>query len=212
MGVLPNLRKVCFPNSDRCIIFPFHHYILESLLDCIEAVLLHFSQQSVFFKPVGLDLSRRGLDWDSQSRHFKNLVSTCRENLDTLKKLVSTSMSRPKSLNQDREIRQDLKILVFLDREVRGFLYFLVEISQSVETHNFQTQKALTMSRFLDKSRQSWLRLNKSWQSWRVSTILTKISTRQSLYWKVSILKILTEKKKKLISISIGLDCRDPQA
>ncbi len=47
-----------------------------------------------------------------------------------------------------------------------------------------------------------------------------------SLDWKVSILKISTEKKKKvdldtmdilngfqkLVSISIGLDCRDPQA
>ena len=38
-----------------------------------------------------------------------------------------------------------------LDWEVRGFLYFLVEISQSVETfHHFQTQKVSTMSTFLD--------------------------------------------------------------
>jgi hypothetical protein len=43
---------------------------------------------------------------------------------------------------------------------MRGFLYFLVEISQSVETfYHFQTQKATTMSRFLDKSR---LRLDKN--------------------------------------------------
>ena len=54
-----------------------------------------------------------------------------------------------------------------LDREVHGFLYFLIEISQSVETfHHFQTQKALTISRFLDKS---WLRLDKSWQKSRLS-------------------------------------------
>ena len=58
-----------------------------------------------------------------------------------------------------------------------------------------------------------------------------KISTQPSLDWKVSILKILTEKKKvdldmmdildgfqKLVStrrafsISIGLDCQDPHA
>jgi hypothetical protein len=44
--------------------------------------------------------------------------------------------------------------------------------------------------------------LDKSRQSRQISTISTKISTRQSLDWKVSILKI---------SISIGLDCRDPQ-
>ncbi len=65
-----------------------------------------------------------------------------------------------------------------------------------------------------------------------VSTISIKISTHLNLDWKVSILKILTEIKKidlnmkdnldgfqKLvstrwtfsISISIGLDCRDPQ-
>jgi hypothetical protein len=75
--------------------------------------------------------------------------------------------------------------------------------------------------------------------SWQISTIWTglaistKILTRQSLDWKVSILKISTEKKKVdldmmdsldglkkfvstrrtfSISISIGLDCRDPHA
>jgi hypothetical protein len=61
--------------------------------------------------------------------------------------------------------------------------------------------------------------------------ILLNISTQPSLDWKVSILKISTEKKKvdldmmeildgfqKLVStrrtfsISIGLDCQDPQA
>jgi hypothetical protein len=46
-------------------------------------------------------LSRRGLD--------------SRENLDSVKKLVSTTMSRPKSLDRDREIRRDLKFSAFLD-------------------------------------------------------------------------------------------------
>ncbi len=74
-----------------------------------------------------------------------------------------------------------------LDWEVHGFLHFLVKISQSVKTfYHFQTQKVFTMSRFLDKSQLSR----------RVSSILTEILTSQSLDWKVSILKILTEKKK----------------
>ena len=102
----------------------------------------------------GLDLSRRGLDRDSRSRRRQRVSLDSRENLDSVKKLVSTieisrsrlldfvstTMSRPKSLDRDREIRRDLKFRRFstvcldLDREVRGFLYFLVEISQSVET------------------------------------------------------------------------------
>ena len=41
-------------------------------------------------KPGGLDLSRRGLDRDSQSRHRKKVSLDGRENLDTKKKSVST--------------------------------------------------------------------------------------------------------------------------
>ncbi len=89
-------------------------------------------------------MSRRGLDRDSRSRHRKKVSLDSRENLDSFKKLVSTiEISRlrsrnldfvstrtksPKSLDRDQEIRLDL------DGEVHGFLYFLVEISQSVET------------------------------------------------------------------------------
>ena len=94
-------------------------------------------------------------------------------------------------------------------------MHFLVDISQSVQTfHHFQTQKVSIMSRFLDKP----------WFPLAISTVLT----RQSLDWKVLILKILTETKKVcldswenldrfqkliltdweiLILILIGLDC-----
>ncbi len=48
----------------------------------------------------------------------------------------------------------------------------------------------------LDKSQKSW----KSWQSWFISTVSTKILTQPSLNWKVSILKISTEKKNNLVS------------
>jgi hypothetical protein len=79
----------------------------------------------------GLDLSRRGLDRDSRSRRRQRVSLDSRENLDSVKKLVSTieisrsrsryldfvstTMSRPKSLDRDREIRLDLKFSAFLD-------------------------------------------------------------------------------------------------
>jgi hypothetical protein len=125
---------------------------------------------------------------------------------------------------------------------VRGFFHFLIEISQSIKTfHHFQTQKVSTMSRFLqcrDFSTMSRFLNNVeiSQQCQDFSTNLDCVSTNldnldKNLDWKVSILKISTEKKKfgldccenldtlkklvstlRTISISIGLDCRDPQA
>ena len=44
----------------------------------------------VYYKPGGLDLSRRGLDRDSWSRHCQEVSLDDRENLDSFKKLVST--------------------------------------------------------------------------------------------------------------------------
>ncbi len=88
-----------------------------------------------------------------------------------------------------------------LDREVRGFLYFLVKISQSVKNfYHFQTQKASTMSRFLDKS---WLRLDKSRKSWRVSTNLNNLNKNldaSKSRLKNLDFKNLNREKKKLIS------------
>ncbi len=115
-------------------------------------------------------------------------------------------------------------------------MYFLVEISQSVETfHHFQTQKASTMSRFLNKSR---LHLNKSQQISTISTNLDNLDvsqqSRQKSRLKSLDFKNLDRDNIKVdldvmdnldrfqnlvstrwtfsISISIGLERRDPQA
>jgi len=71
------------------------------------------------------------------------------------------------------KFRRFSTVCLDLDREMRGFLYFLVKISQSVKTfHHFQTQKASTMSRFLDKS----------WQS-RQKSRRFKVSTEKKKSW-----------------------------
>jgi hypothetical protein len=82
-----------------------------------------------------------------------------------------------------------------LDRELVNFITFLDrDFSTCQDFWSWSTSKSLDnveiMSRYLDKSRQSQF----------VSTISINISTKINLNWKVSILKISTEKKKKLIS------------
>ncbi len=172
--------------------------------------------QWLTIKLGGLDLSRRGLDRDSRSRRQKSISLDVMDNLDVFQKLVSTikksrsrsrfldlvwtSMSRPKSLDRDREIRWHLKILAFLNSLSRSR-------SRSAWIFVFSRQDFLTnldsISTNLDKSQQistNLDNLDKSRQSRCVSTISTKILTRQSLNWKVSILKISTENKKRLIS------------
>jgi hypothetical protein len=55
------------------------------------------------------------------------------------------------------------------------------------------------MWRYLDKSQKVLINLKKSRQISKISkilTVLTKILTQPSLDWKVSIFKILTDKKK----------------
>ncbi len=83
--------------------------------------------KKVSTKPGGLDLSWSCLDRESWSWHCQRVSLNSWENLDIFKKCVSTieksrlrSMSRPKSLDQDREIHQDLKILAFLDSSSRS--------------------------------------------------------------------------------------------
>jgi hypothetical protein len=195
-------------------------------------------------------LSRHGLDRDSPSRRHQRVSLDSRENLDSVKKLVSTikisrsrlrlldfvstTMSRPKSLDQDWEIRRDLKFSAFLDSLSRSrprsawiFVFSRQDFSirrdfRPRQCQDFSTNLdcVLTNLENLDASRQILTistRLDKSLQSRRVSTILTKISTRQSLDWKISILKISTEKKKKLISTvekswqfkKVSLDTKD---
>jgi hypothetical protein len=74
-----------------------------------------FNLVSLIPKPGGLDLSRRGLNRDSRSRHQKKVSLDGRENLDSFKKLVSTRPKSPKSLDRDREICQDMTFLANLD-------------------------------------------------------------------------------------------------
>ena len=111
-------------------------------------------------KPItkvgGLDLSRRGLDRDSRSRHRKKVSLDGRENLDSLKKLVSTieisrSRSRnldfvsthpksPKSLDRDREICRDMTFLANLDSLSR---------SRVSQYYHSSRSRFLNLSRFL---------------------------------------------------------------
>ncbi len=133
------------------------------------------------------------------------------------------------------KFRHFLTVCLNLVWEVRGFLYFLVEISQSVETLGLDnveiSQQISTASRQI--STASWqiskisTCLDKSQQSQRVLTILTKILTRQSQSQKVksqkskvdldrrenldNLKKLVSTRRTFSISISIGLDCRDPQ-
>ncbi len=106
-------------------------------------------------------------------------------------------MSRPKSLDQDREICWDLKILAFLDSlsrsRLRSAWIFVFSCWDFSIRRDFS---AFSDSKGFDNVEISWQISTESRQSWRVSTISKKILTRQSLDWKVSILKILTEKKK----------------
>jgi hypothetical protein len=139
-------------------------------------------------------LSRHGLDRDSRSRRRQRVSLDSRENLDCVKKLVSTieisrsrsrlldfvstTMSRPKSLNRDREIRRDLKFSAFLDSlsRSRPRSAWIFVFSR----RDFSIRRDLGLDN-VEISRQISTRLDKSRQSRRVSTISTKISTRQSL-------------------------------
>ena len=171
----------------------------------------------------------KSLDFKNLDREKKKVYLDRQENLDNLKKLVSIEISRSrlrildfvstsmstKSLNRDREIHRDLKILAFLNSlsqsQWRSAWIFVFSHRDSSFRRDFSS---FSDSKGLDKSR---LHLDKSRQSWRVSTISTKILTRQSLDWKVSILKILTKKKKSWSRPSrksrhfkkVGLDTKD---
>jgi hypothetical protein len=133
---------------------------------------------------------------------------------------VSTSMSRPKNLDWDWEFRRDLKILAFLDslswswsRSAWIFVFSRWDFSIRRDFSSFSDSKGLDnvkiswqiLTASWQISTASWqiskisTRLDQSWQSWCLLAISTKILTRQSLDWKISILKILT-RKKKLIS------------
>ncbi len=85
------------PNFCNNINFsPFSNPAVE-LFTYLESLSKHFGSwlmQSMFkwllHKPGGLDLSWRGLDWDSRSRHWQRVGFDGWENLNNFKKLVST--------------------------------------------------------------------------------------------------------------------------
>ncbi len=92
---------------------------------------------------------------------FQKLVSTIEKSGSRSRflDLVSTSMSRPKSLDRDREIRRDLKILAFLDslsqsgsRSAWIFVFSRRDFSTNLDCISTNLDCVLTN---LNKSRQS---------------------------------------------------------
>ena len=141
-------------------------------------------------------------------------------------------------LDLDREIMDFYKYLDW-DFSSQPYLFTFCasklasKWAKSVGNSNFFQKVATKISIYLEIiliNCKNLKNLDLSWKSRLVLTILIKILTHPSLNWKVSILKILTKIKKsdldkmdnldgfqKLVStrrtfsISIGLDCRDPQ-
>ncbi len=69
----------------------FFFFLSFAMLDCLcFKNCANFIEKNQIIKLGGLDLSRRGLDQDSRSRHQKKASLDGRENLDSFKKLVST--------------------------------------------------------------------------------------------------------------------------
>ncbi len=131
---------------------------------------------------------------------------------------VSTSMSRPKSLNWDREIHRDLKILAFLDSLSRSrsrsawiFVFSWQDFSIRRDFSSFSDSKGL------DNVEISWQISTVSWQSQHVSTNLDKHLNASKSRLKSLDFKNLDREKKKLISTvkkistlkKVGLDTKD---
>ncbi len=146
----------------------------------------------------GLDLSRRGLNRDSRSRRRQRVSLDSQENLNSVKKCVST---KSRSLDRYREICRDLKISAFLDslswsrsRSAWIFVFSRRDFSIRRDFSSFSDSKGL------DKS---WLRLDKSWKSRRVLTNLDNLDKNldaSKSQLKNLDFKNLNREKKKLIS------------
>ncbi len=159
---------------------------------------------------------------------------------------VSTSMSIPKSLDRDQEIRRYLKISAFLDSLSRSrsrsawiFVFSRRDFSIRRDFSSFSDSKGLdnvkiswqisTASRQISKTST---RLDKSWQSrLRLDNLDKNLNASKSRLKNLNFKNLDREKKKlistvekistiqkklvstrRTISISIGLDCRDPHA
>ena len=133
-------------------------------------------------------MSRHGLDRDSRSRRRQRVSLDSRENLDSVKKLVSTiEISRSRSRNLSRS-------------EIFGISRKFVSTEKCVDFCIFSSRflnplrlKASTMSRFLDKSR---LRLDKSRKSRHVSTNLDNLDASRQSRQKSRRIKVSTEKSR----------------
>jgi hypothetical protein len=115
-------------------------------------------------------LSRRGLDQDSRSRHWKKVGLDSRENLDTFKILVSTiEKSRSRSRNLDFVLTppSSLKSLD-RDREICRNMTFLANL-------NSLSQSRSRVSQFYP------INLKKSQQILKISTNLKNLKNLDSL-------------------------------
>ncbi len=130
----------------------------------------------VLIKHGGLDLSQNGLDRESRSRRRQRVSLDSQENLDNREILVEIQTSRirldinvqtKKSRSRSRNLSRSENFgisLQFVSIKIENCVDFCIFSLRFLNPS--RTQKALTMSRFLDKSRlrldKSRLRLDKS--------------------------------------------------
>ncbi len=212
------------------------------LINCKPAKSQQVSLANVQSKPGGLNLSQRGLDWDSQSRHWQRVSLDGQENLDNFKKLVltiekswsrlrnldfvSTPPSSFKSLDQDQEICWDMKFLANLDSLSRSrsrvSQYYHISWSRFLNLSRFLAWSTSKMSRYLDKSQKVSIYLESLNENFntalpQLKSLNFKNLNREKIYlvstwWIISTLKKSWSRRTISISILIGLNCRDPQA
>ncbi len=184
------------------------------------------------------------------SRRRQRVSLNSRENLDSVKKLVSTleisrsrlrlldfvstTMSRPKSLDRDREIRRDLKFSAFLDSlsqsRPRSAWIFVFCCRDFSIRQDFRPRQCRDFSTNLDCLSTNLENLDASRQISTISTRLDNVdknldaskSRLKNLDFKNlnrekkkvdldNLKKLVSTRRTFSISISIGLDCRDPQ-
>jgi hypothetical protein len=154
---------------------------------------------------------------------FQKLVSTIEKSRSRSRflDLVLTSMSRPKSLDRDWEIRRDLKILAFLDSLSRSrsawiFVFSRRDFSTNLDKSRqilTNLDKSRQISTNLDKSRQISTNLDKSRQILTISTILTcldnldkNLDATKSRLKSLDLKNLDREKKKVDLDVMDNLD------
>ena len=162
--------------------------------------------------------SRENLD------SVKKLVSTIEISRSRLLDFVSTTMSRPKSLDRDREIRRDLKFSAFLDSLFRSrprsawiFVFSCRDFSirrdfRPRQCRDFSTNLNCVLTNLdnldknLDASKSRLKNLNfKNLDREKKKVDLDVMDNLDTLK------KLVSTRRTFSISISTGLDCRDPQ-